>query len=56
MVEITRIAAAEVKRKIQVICETKGGSMTAPNLVFIITILGLGALSAALACRLVLGL
>jgi hypothetical protein len=41
---------------IQVICETRGAAVTAPDLVFIIAIIGLGALSAALAFMLVLGL
>ncbi|MGY4282709.1 hypothetical protein ACVWXO_001929 [Bradyrhizobium sp. LM2.7] len=56
MAYVARLAAAGVKRKIQVICETKGGSVTAPDLVFIITIVGLGTLSTVLAYMLVLGL
>ena len=39
---------------IQVICEAKGVAVTAPDLVFLIAIIGLGALSTALAYMLVL--
>jgi len=50
-----RIANSGIKRKIQLICDMLEGSVAAPDLVFKVTIFGLGVLSVSFAYMLVLG-